>query len=391
MARRGRRQPPDTPQALRRFREYHRIVTEFGKEALGNSNLDALLQHATECVSRGMSIRRAKVLEYRPQTDDLLVRNGVGWNPGVVGHAALPTDMASPPGRAFRAGEAVYIDDLPQSDEFEYSQLLRDHAIVSLVNVPITVDNRTWGVFEVDSEEEYHFNEDDEDFLAGFAAILGRAIESKRREAADSAAHMERTVQLRERDVLFRELQHRVANELQAIVGLLEVGRRRVSDPVARQQLDSMLDRATGILFAHEQLSLPAVERDISVGFYLAELAANLRAPDNIRIVRDIQNATVPLGTAVRLGIILNELVTNALKHAFGEDGGTISISFAADPESGQGRLVVADNGRGAGASPGRGSGTALVASFVEQIGGTLARSGDGKGMTVVITFLLGA
>ncbi|HEX7969156.1 MAG TPA: hypothetical protein VF502_13130, partial [Stellaceae bacterium] len=93
MAHRGSRRPPDTPEAAQRFREYHRIVTEFGKEALGSSDLDALLQHATECVSRGMGISRAKVLEYRPQTDDLLVRTGVGWKPGVVGHAALPSGM----------------------------------------------------------------------------------------------------------------------------------------------------------------------------------------------------------------------------------------------------------------------------------------------------------
>ena len=393
MARHGGRRPPDTPEAAQRFREYHRVVTEFGKEALGNTDLDALLQHATECVSRGMGISRAKVLEYRPQSDDLLVRNGVGWKPGVVGHAALSSNMASPPGRSFRTGDPVYIDNLPESREFEQSALLRDHGIVSLVNVPITVDNRIWGIFEVDSEKEHQFNEDDEEFLSGFATILGRAIESKRREAADSAAHMERMVQLRERDVLFRELQHRVANELQAIVGLLEVGRRRASDPVARQQLDGILDRAAGILFAHERLSLPAVEKDISLGLYLAELAANIRAPNNVRIVRNIQNATVALGTAVRLGIILNELITNAMKHAFGEESGTISISLTADPESGEGRLVVADDGRGAGSSPGRGSGsgTALVASFVEQIGGSLARSSDGKGTTVAVTFPLGS
>ena len=385
-----RREALKTARAERGLRQYHRIVIEFGKDALGDTDLQSLLKHAIERVSRGMGIRRAKVLEYRPDSDDLLVRAGVGWQPGVVGHAVLPSDMASPPGRAFRTGEPVYIDNLPANPEFVLSDLLRDHGIVSLINVPIVTGERVWGVLEVDSEQERHFDRDDEEFLAGFASVLGRAMENEARRAEDAAAHLERRMLLEEREVLFRELQHRVANNFQTVVGLLELSSRKVVDPTARQEIEKVLDRVTSIVLAHERLSLRAIEKDISLAPYLVDLCENIRGPENVRIKRSIRDATVPVRTAVRLGLILNELLTNCLKHAFDETGGIIKVSFSVNPDRGEGRLVVADSGRGMAPSPQSGSGLALILSLVAQIGGTLTQtSAPGKGTSFTTTFPL--
>jgi len=382
--------PPRSAESDRRVREYHRIVLDFGREVLGTTELDALLQRASEHVSQGMHISRSKILEYRPETDDLLVRAGIGWHDGAVGHATLPSDMASPPGRTYRSGKAVYVDDLPASAEYEYSDLLREHGIVSLINVPIIVEREVWGVLEVDSERKLHFDADDEEFLAGFAGFLGSAIEKRRRDAADASAHLERTVELREREALFRELQHRVANNLQTIVGFLEIGSRRVSDPVACGEFDRLVDRVASILSAHEQLSLGQVEKDISLGLYITDLARNMRGPENVQIIRTIDGAPVPLRTAVRLGMILNELVTNCSKHAFDANGGIIRVTLSVDVDQNQGRLVVADNGRGLDAARSGGKGTALVTSFVEQIGGSVSRTGGpGEGTSVTVTFPL--
>jgi two-component sensor histidine kinase len=383
-------QPPGSIEGDSRVRDYHRIVLAFAREALGATELEPLLQRAAEQVADGMRIRCSKILTYRAETDDLLVRAGTGWREGTVGHATLPSDMASPPGRSYRTCKPVYINDLPGSPEYTYSDLLREHGIVSLLNVPIVVEHDVWGVLEVDSGRKQRFDIADEEFLAGFAGLLGSAIEKQRRDAADASAHLERTVELREREALFRELQHRVANYLQAIVGLLEVGSRRVSDPAACQEFDRVLDRVASILSAHEQLSLGQVEKDISLGPYIADLARNMRGPENVQIVKTIDGAPVPLRTAVRLGIILNELATNCFKHAFDARGGIIRITLSVDLDQQQGRLVVADNGRGSDVAPSRGKGTALVASFVEQIGGSLARtSTPGEGTSVTVTFPL--
>src|SRR5690242_6309710 len=88
------------------------IIAEFGARALEAVDLEALLQGACHAVATGLGVERAKVLEYRPAQDDLLVRAGVGWKPEVVGRATLGADWRSPAGRAFRSGDAVPIGDL---------------------------------------------------------------------------------------------------------------------------------------------------------------------------------------------------------------------------------------------------------------------------------------
>src|SRR6185312_4246200 len=188
------------PAGADRALDYHRIVLAFARQALGTAELQSLLQRTTEEVARGMHIRRVKILTYEAETDDLLVQAGTGWRAGVVGHARLPSTMDSPPGRTFRTCQPVYIRDLPASSEYEYSELLREHGIVSLINVPIVVDQHVWGILEVDSERPQNFDGTDEEFLCGFAGLLGSAIEKKQRDAADASAHLERTIELRERE-----------------------------------------------------------------------------------------------------------------------------------------------------------------------------------------------
>ena len=380
------------PEALQRFRAYHDIVVAFAIDALGGMPLDDLLQRATEQVSVGINVRRAKVLEYRPGTNDLLVRAGVGWEDGVVGHAALPTDMASPPGRTWRLRQPTYIDDLPRSSEFKQSGLLRQHDIISLINVPIEIDGQTWGVLEVDSSKPRHFNSDDAAFLCGFALVMGKAIENQRRRSADKAAHLQQKVALRERELIFRELQHRIANNFQAITGFLDVARRRVSDPTAQEQLEQIIDRVVKIHFAHQQLDLAKVEQDVHLKNYLGDLASSIRGPENVRFIQKIQDATAPLTVAVRLGFILNELVTNVVKHAFDDAGGTVTISLVPDLAAGTARLTVKDDGRGLPETGKQGYGVGLIASFAQQIGGTvLRRSRPNDGTEVTITFPLTA
>ena len=75
-----------------------------------------------------------------PKAGDLLMVANVGWNPGVVGHTTLGTDLASPSGQTFQTRQTVVLDDAPRDPEFRYSPLLRDHGILSLLNVPISVD-----------------------------------------------------------------------------------------------------------------------------------------------------------------------------------------------------------------------------------------------------------
>jgi two-component sensor histidine kinase len=298
--------------------------------------------------------------------------------------------MRSPPGRSVRTGAPTFIDDLPNSAEFDYSDLLREHGIVSLVNVPIAAGHEVWGVLEVDSEQRRRFNLDDHEFLCGFAEIIGRSIENREQLEDVKRAGLDQRIELQERETLFRELQHRIANQLQLLIGALEIASRRASDAKSRDAIEEVIRRAVSIARSHEQLSLTRIEQEISLQAFFNRLIPTLSVPDRIRVVTSIEDATAAIGTAVRLGLIVNELVTNSVKHAFGEAGGRITISLKVDAERTEAVLRVADDGLGMGEMPRSGMGIGLIRTLSAQIGGSADwAAADGGGTNFALSFRL--
>ena len=131
-----------------------------------------------------MGARYAKVLEYLPGEDRLLVRAGVGWREGVVGRATVGADLESPAGYAFHTGKAVISNHLSSENRFRTPGLLAEHGVQRAVNVILLGEARPFGVLEVDSEEPGAFSEHDVDFLQGAANLLGLALERRRAEEA---------------------------------------------------------------------------------------------------------------------------------------------------------------------------------------------------------------
>jgi PAS domain S-box-containing protein len=155
---------------------HQRALVEFGSLAIAADDLDVLLQRAASWMAEGLGISKAKVMRYRPATEDLLIVAGVGWREGVVGSETLPTDGSSAPGRALRTSQAVSIQDIRDQSEFVPAPVLVEHGVITLLNVPIRTDGTVWGVLEVDGNRPRQFDEEAELFLKGFANLLGAAI-----------------------------------------------------------------------------------------------------------------------------------------------------------------------------------------------------------------------
>ncbi|HEY8614113.1 MAG TPA: histidine kinase dimerization/phosphoacceptor domain -containing protein, partial [Roseomonas sp.] len=354
------------------------------------SEADGLVQLACMQAARGIGIRHTKVLRHRPEAGDLLIIAGIGWKPGVVGQVSLGTDLASPAGQALRTRQPNVIDDLPHDPEFRYSAVLREHGIVSALNVAVPVDGDVWGVLEVDSDVPRHFGPDDVQFLSALANTLGLALRSRSgvREVVDAAADTARM--LAQERMLRGELQHRAKNDLQLILSLLVMQRRRMPDNEARRIFGHVLDRVSAIGVAHDQLSLDRGVGLLDLADYLQALCGNLsQRREGVSIETALEPAEMPHSRAVPLGLIVNELVTNALKHAF-PDGrkGVIRVQFSAPPES-EARLCVRDDGVGMGPPRPGSSGTELVRRLVQQIGGRLEEEPQERGVGFCVIFPL--
>ncbi len=382
---------PNVDDRAGRLAEYQQALAGFSRIAAETLPSQRLLHHAVAQVSRVTRIRHVKVLRYRPETADLLIEAGVGWKPGVVGHVALPIDQASPPGRCFQTAAAVAIDDIEGSGEYRLSPVLREHGVVALLNVPLRVDGRLWGVFEVDTATPRHFDEADTLFLTTFANILGMAMQriETERSLLDSLAESAHAgVQA---DILLRELQHRVKNNFQVIISFLSLQRRAALDEGNKARFASVIDRIHAIALAHDQLSFRGgTSGNVDFADYLRALCANIDPHrDGIRIEVEADRADIPIDKVVPAGLIVNELVTNSLKYAFDESGGTILVRFSASHDIGEVCIEVSDDGRGIVEPRAGGLGLTLVKAFVGQLFGRIDPCPAERGSCTKICFPL--
>lgn len=387
--------PAQEPSQLDRLRRYQEILNDFGRAASETRQFDQLLHLACVQAARGIDIRHTKAMRYRPTMGDLLVEAGVGWKPGVVGQTTLGIDVASPPGRALQSRQPVRIDDLPNDPDYRYSPTLKEHGIVSVLNVPVAVDGVVWGVLEVDSEAPRHFSHDDVHFLGAMAYILSFALKGilREKQAADVAA---RTIQDMERQkVLLRELAHRTKNDFQIIMSILLMQKGKQEDPEAIRGFKHAMDRVTAISMAHDHLSMRPDQPTIDIAAYLGALCGNLEhRGQSIRIDVRLETAELTHERAVSLGLITNELVTNAIKYAypgyaFPNGRCTVRVTFAADKAAGEAVLTVSDEGIGIGPPRPGGSGLRLVHALAEQIGGSVHQEPVERGTAFHVRFLL--
>jgi two-component sensor histidine kinase len=221
--------------------------------------------------------------------------------------------------------------------------------------------------------------------LFGYGTMLVIA-ESFRSAAYRAMRESER--RLAERDLLLRELDHRVKNNFAMVTSLLDLQLHRSDDPATQDALSTALGRVESIARAHGHLySDGATITGTDMHTYLGELCGTLAdtLPPNHNISFDFATAptVLPRDRAVAIGLVVNELVTNATKHAFiGRAHGTIRISFAAYDNGW--RLIVEDDGIGLpaetrGDRP-EGLGRRLVDAFARQAHGKLKVESDGSG-----------
>ncbi|WP_312489470.1 sensor histidine kinase [Sphingomonas sp.] len=315
------------------------VLAAFGIEALRARDLDPMLQRATELCAEGMRSRFCKFLEYRADRDTLLVRTGVGWGPGVVGSTEMRTDLGSPAGFALQTGQGVISNHLDQEKRFRTPAFMAEHGIRRAINVLVEASGQRYGVLEVDSADEGRFEEADLAFMQGFANLIGVAIERQEaeRRLAEAVEHQQ---------LLTREASHRVKNSLALVSAMLNLQKQEDDDPRVLRMLNDAQARITAIAQTHDQLW-----RGERVGIVsLADLACGIaeqlaQQSQNHQVHCDIEAIEISADTAIPIGLMLTELLTNAIKYAYGESGGAIDVALHA--RDGHLVMTVRDHGRG--------------------------------------------
>jgi two-component system CheB/CheR fusion protein len=215
---------------------------------------------------------------------------------------------------------------------------------------------------------------------------------------------------LDEKSILVREIHHRVKNNLQMIVSLLNLQANHTEDADLLSAFEEAKGRVRAIAQIHEQLHVSEDLSEVEVGAYLEVLANELVAlhttvPDGVELHLAAQELTLPIEKAIPVGLIANELILNSLKHGLRAGTGSLSITLehvageparedTPSPTAGRARLRVHDSGAGfpEGFDPAKAAsmGYQLVNLLVRQVRGRMEIAND-AGASVIVTFPLPA
>lgn len=199
---------------------------------------------------------------------------------------------------------------------------------------------------------------------------------------------------LAEKDVLLKELQHRVKNNLQMITALIRMEARNAQHPDEGERFNRLAGRVDALTILYRSLSDTNAEETVDLGTYVSQIASAVMAAhavQGIRLDMKVDTWPVSVNIAMPVGLVVNELMTNALKHAFkGRDGGEIVLRCVVN-EAGC-RISVADDGIGLSNPfdwPRRGKLSAMIVQSIKQNAKADVQvdSTPGLGMKVTIVF----
>lgn len=375
------------------------VMANYGRFALQTCDVDALLQEATQLCAVGLQAKLAKVMVYLPDERQFLLRAGVGWKPGFVGQARAGADAESPAGYAFQTGAPVISNHLTSESRFRTPAILAEHGVRRAINVIIQGNREPFGVLEVDSPDDGRFTEADIAFMEGMANMLGLAIERQQTEDAlrESEVRLrDKEVQLSQslahQEVLTAEISHRVKNSLTIVGSLLHLQARMSDNADVSRALNDAQSRVQTIAQVHDRLWRANEIHTVDLAAFLGELVDQLHevAPARCSVVCAIDPVTVGTDQAVPLGLLANELVTNAFKYAYPGTSGEVRVAIETIATN-HFRFVVSDNGVGLplgyDQNTSKSLGMKLINSLGRQLGGKLEWQDAQPGTRFILEF----
>lgn len=236
-----------------------------------------------------------------------------------------------------------------------------------------------------------------EDFLELLSNAIEQAIETSRLRKAREKAEREVHAAKERAELALAEVNHRVANSLALVAALVRLQMSAVADPAAKEALAETQGRISAIAGIHKRLYTNDDVRYVEIDAYLGNLAKDIEmtmstdgASADIRLLVD--PLRLPTDKAVSVGVIVNELVTNAVKYAYrGQPSGEIRVS-AREAEPGTIEIVVEDDGvgwNGQGNIQGTGVGSRVIAATAGGLGATLGYDPVEKGTRARLVFAL--
>jgi two-component sensor histidine kinase len=249
--------------SVARLLQQQAALAAFGSFAFRETDLQKTLTEAARICAGSFNVPFCKVCRYRANENDLLVVAGCGWQPNVIGHVISRADESTPQGRAYVTSGPVIIRNIRESNDLILPDFYAQHGIISTIDIVIKgLDGPAYGVLEVDSPVETTYDENDINFLTGFANVLAEAVATQTRVE---------TLKL-----FARELQHRTRNNLHQVQAMLDAYATTVPADQSRRGIEAIVLRLMTMAHMYDHLLGAGMGQSIDLGGYLGTLCSNL-------------------------------------------------------------------------------------------------------------------
>ena len=388
---------------VERRRRETEMLADLAQSLSASLDLDTVLQRVVAGAQELCASERAILMLREPDSDVLTARYAVGAPQ--MAYAGLRIESGKGMGgQVMRTARPWRTDHYATDPRFSKEYLAGAWAggNISVLAVPILTGTRVDGVFYVSNPPFHSFTDRDEELLVRLATHAAIAIQNAQlyRQAQEELAQRRQaetqlTASLREKEVLLKEVHHRVKNNLQIVSSLLELQSDALDNAALLAQFRDSQDRIRSMALVHETLYQSQELARLDLARYIHTLSAQLVQsynidPQRISVRIQVDPIVLDMDQAIPCGLILNELLSNAFKYAFPQNRtGAVHVELHADTAQ-QAALVVRDNGIG---FPDEidfrhteSLGLQLVAMLTEQLQGTIALE-RADGTTFTLTF----
>lgn len=357
-----------------------------------DGQINEAIYEILESSSRAMQVTRVNAWLFdKEKTQIQCIGNFDARENKLVPQTALPR-IAMPLYFNLFETEKIIItrDTLTETKTAElYEFYLKPHDIQSLMDVPVRIEGEMIGVicFEnVGAPREWTLQEQKYGLVA--AQMLSLTIESHNKQLAKKALELA----LEEQTILLQEVNHRVKNNLTIVSSLMNLQSEKSHDEYHKQLFMECRNRLDSIASVHELIYKAKSYSHINFKEYLNQIIEHIsnsyKSFSHIKIVKGITDVHVDISSAIPMALIVNELITNAYKHAFNnKTEGVIEVSLLEN--NNQVFLTIKDNGNGFDKTviPKNSIGMDILSGLIEQIEGTCNLTSDEKGTIYKISF----
>lgn len=349
-------------------------ITQLTQSALLATEVSALLNESVALVSQALAVEYCNVLEWLPNNNNLRMRSGIGWSPGLVGQAIIEASPNTVAGYTLHSGQAVVVENLHRETRFQGSPLLHEHDIVSGISVIIPVGQNqendegrlpttpkgSFGVLGAYTSRRRVFSQGDVEFLQAVANVLASSIESQRtHESLDKARTQlaQATVALEKRtqelDQFAYIASHDLKAPLRAIANLSEWIEEDIFDQLNEdnqyqmQLLRGRVHRLEALIDGMRQYSragrITGTPERVDVEALLKQVIETLTPPPEF-IIEVAPGMPTLVTMRSLLEQVFSQLIDNAIKHHPKADG---QVKISVQEQSDTYEFAVTDNGEG--------------------------------------------